>query len=186
MWIVAFWTLNLLANFCANPTQHFNSVFKSEAATVCGTFIALHVKSPNIFSPCLQALRHCVSNIESSGKEIVKTQTTKIRTRTDSEPLHGVILDDAFLAVRGKLVQESEEEKQGAASGNKYHSDVLSQHASCQVKYIPRHRVSDPVSGLEHQTSSNRKALWHMLTECLFSTVDLLFRLMAHLPTLLR
>lgn len=160
---------------------------KSEAATVWGTVIAaLHVKSPNIFSTCLQALWHCVSNIESSGKEIVKTQTAKIHARTISEPLHGVIVNDAFLAVRGKLVQESEEEKKGAAWGNKCHSDVWSKHSSCQVKYILRHRVSDPVSGLEHQTSSNRKVLWHMLTECLFSAVDSLFTLMAHLPTLLR
>lgn len=45
--------------------------------------------------------------------------------RTNSEPLYGAIINNAFLAMRGKLDNRiSEEEKKGAVRGDKCHSDV--------------------------------------------------------------
>lgn len=67
----------------------------------------------------------------------MKTQTPKSHASANSEPLRGTLLDSAFLAMRGKLVQESEEEKKGAAWGSLWHSEVCGKHSSRQLKPIP-------------------------------------------------
>lgn len=82
-------------------------------------------KKPKYFQHLPSNTSASVNNIENSGKEIVKTQTAKIHDRTNSEPLYGAIINNAFLAMRGKLDNRiSEEEKKGAVRGDKCHSDV--------------------------------------------------------------
>lgn len=69
-----------------------------------------------MFSACLQALQHRVSNIENSGKEIVKAQLPRSVIEL-TQPLHGVIIDNTSSAVRGKLVLESEEKRKELPEG---------------------------------------------------------------------
>ena len=132
--------------------------------SVRGTVIALHVKSPGIFSTCLQALWHRISSIESSGKEIVKTQNPKTHARATSEPLRGVILDEAFVAVRGKgwcrRVRRKRKELPEGMSG----TDVCGEPSGRQVRYVLDTESLILCLASCARTRAHREGLWRVLT----------------------